>query len=236
MDLIEKKDGVINRHPWELSRLDSLIKEIRKYHNKGLILDIGCGDSFFDKNLLESDINISKLYGVDIYLKKKIDIKKYYAVNDYDKLNGKKFETILMFDVLEHIEDDELFLNETVSALLKDNGKIIMTVPAHQFLFSKHDTFLKHYRRYNIKMIKELCVKTNYKIVNYHYFYFSLFIFRLLFRNKGNEVSNWGYSENAFITKFIRTVLNIDYMFSKLMGRLSMGLSLFVVLEKDINQ
>ena len=231
MDLIEQKDN-INRHPWELSRTDSLIKEIRKYHDKGLILDIGCGDSYFDYELLKTDINITKLYGVDIYLKKKIDTDRYYAVNSYDKLDKKKFDTIIMLDVLEHIEDDYQFINDTVNGLLKDKGIIILTVPAHQFLYSKHDEYLKHYRRYNIKMIKELCKKKNYKIVNYHYFYFSLFIFRLLFRNKSNEVNNWKYSENSFITKFIRGILNIDYSISKLLAPISNGLSLFVVLKK----
>ena len=232
MDLIEQKEN-INRHPWELSRTDSLIKEIKKYHKGGTILDIGCGDSYFDYQLLKTDIDITKLYGIDIYLKKKIDINRYYAVNDYSKLKDKKFNTIIMFDVLEHVPDDYEFLNNTVSKYLKNNGRVIMTIPAHQFLFSKHDEFLKHYRRYNKKMIRKLCKKTNYKIVNYHYFYFSLFIFRLLFRNKGNEVNNWKHKENEFITRFIRSILNIDYNICKFMNKFSNGLSLFVVLKKD---
>ncbi len=236
MDLIETSNNNINRHPWELSRLDSLTKEIKKYHTKGTILDIGCGDSFFDKSLLNTDINIKKIYGIDIYLDKKIDINRYYVVNDYNKLKGKKFDTIIMFDVLEHIENDGLFLSNIVNSLLKDNGKIIMTIPAHQFLFSNHDTYLKHYRRYNIKMIKNLCKKTNYKIVNYHYFYFSLFLFRLLFRNQKNEINNWKYKESSFITKFIRIILNIDYYICKSFNKLFTGLSLFVVLEKNSNQ
>ena len=50
MDLIEKNDNE-NRHPWELSRIESLVKEIDKYHTRGNVLDIGCGDSFFDYQL-----------------------------------------------------------------------------------------------------------------------------------------------------------------------------------------
>ena len=232
MDLIEQSDNV-NRHPWELSRTDSLIKEIKRYHNKGLILDIGCGDSYFDLRLLNSNIDTPKLYGIDINLKKKIDINRYYVVNNYDKLNKKKFDTILMLDVLEHIEDDYSFLKDIVSTLLKDDGKIILTLPAHMFLYNKHDKELKHYRRYNVKMIKELCHMTNYKIINYHYFYFSLFIFRLVFRNSGNEINNWRYKENSLITKIIRSILNIDYNICRLLSPCSNGLSLFVVLKKD---
>ena len=234
MDLIEKKDNVIdNRHPWELSRFDCLSKEIKKFYKEGLMLDIGCGDSFFDENLLKTDLNISKMYGIDIYLDKNIKKDRYCTVNSYDRLKGKKFDTIIMFDVLEHIEDDSLFMIETVSSLLKNDGRIIMTIPAFQFLYSQHDKFLKHYRRYDIKMIKELCKKTNYKIVNYHYFYFSLFLFRLIFRNTGNEINNWKYSDKHIITWLYRVILNIDYKICKFLGRLSVGLSLFVVLEKD---
>lgn len=236
MDLIESNNNIINRHPWELSRLDILTKEIKKYHSKGLILDIGCGDSFFDKNLLKKNINVKRIYGIDIFLYKKIDICGYYVVNDYSKLNNKKFDTILMFDVLEHIPNDELFLKETVDKLLKKDGKIIMTIPAHQFLYSRHDKYLKHYRRYNIKMIRELCKKTNYRIVNYHYFYFSLFLFRLFFRDKRNEVNNWKYKESSFITIMIRSILNLDYKICKTFSNVLTGLSLFVVLEKDIKQ
>ena len=232
MDLIEKKDN-INRHPWELSRKDALIKEIKKYHKKGNILDIGCGDSYFDLELLKTDININELYGIDIHLKKDTNKNNYYVINSYDKLKKKKFDTIIMFDVLEHVENDIEFLDKIVSKYLNNNGKVIMTVPAFQFLYSKHDEYLKHYRRYNIKMIKELCKKTNYKIVNYHYFYFSLFIFRLLFRNTGNEVNTWKYTEKSFITRIIRSILNIDYAICKLMKKASIGLSLFVVLESN---
>ena len=235
MDLIEKKGKTNNRHPWELSRLDCLSKEIRRYHIKGSILDVGCGDSFFDRNLLKKDLNISKLYGIDINLNKgiKTGIHNYYIVNSYDKLKGKKFDTIIMFDVLEHI-DDNFFLKDKISLLLKDNGKVLITVPAFQFLFSNHDRFLKHYRRYNIRMIKKLCEENNYKIVNYHYFYFSLFLFRVFFRNFANEINDWKYSQNFLITKLYRKLLNIDYRVCKLMNKLSIGLSLFVVLEKNL--
>ena len=80
-------------------------------------------------------------------------------------------------------------------------------------------------------MLKELCQKTNYKIINYHYFYFSLFLFRLLFKDKNNEINNWKYPESSIITKAIRTILNIDYSICK--TKLFTGLSLLIVIEKQ---
>jgi len=233
MDLIEKNNNEF-RHPWELSRVESLVKEINKYHTKGNILDIGCGDSFFDYQLLDENKNINKLYGIDIYTKDEYTDGKYIVLNDYDKLKNKKFETIIMLDVIEHIEDDALFLENTVNKLLNKNGKVIITVPAYQFLFGKHDIELKHYRRYNIKMMKELCNKTSFKIKKAHYFYASLVLPRLLSKilNKDNRINNWKYNEKHILSKIFKGLLDLDYLLCKKMNKLSFGLSLFIVLER----
>lgn len=234
MDLIECKDTDINRHPWELSRVECLIKEIKKYHKGKNILDIGCGDSYFDYKLLENITDIDNLYGIDIFAKKEFKDGKYVFVNSYKKLKNKKFDTILMFDVLEHVEDDGDFLENTVKNYLNDNGKIILTVPAYQSLFSKHDEELKHFRRYNIKMIKDICKKSSFKIINYHYFYASLVLVRLMTKllNKDNKVNEWNKKDTNIVTKFVKNVLNLDYGICKKMNKLSFGLSLFIVLEK----
>jgi len=234
MDLIEYKNTNINRHPWELSRVECLIKEVKKYHNGKNILDIGCGDSYFDYRLMEEITDINKFYGIDIYAKDEIKDGKYIIINDYKKLKNKKFDTILMFDVLEHIKDDADFLKNTVIPLLNDDGKIIMTVPAYQSLFSKHDEELKHYRRYNIKMIRNASNKSGLKIINYHYFYASLVFVRIITKllNKDNKVNEWNKDDRNIMTRFMRGVLNLDYSICKKMNKLSFGLSLFIVLEK----
>ena len=151
--------------------IEDVIKEIKKYHIGNSIIDIGCGDSYFDYRLMEQVDNINKFYGIDIYADEEIKDGKYCVLNDYSKLKNKKFDTVIMFDVLEHIEDDIDFLKNTVNNLLKDKGKIIMTVPAYQSLFSKHDVKLKHFRRYNIKTLREVAEKSSFKVINYHYFY-----------------------------------------------------------------
>lgn len=234
MDLIECKRYGINRHPWELSRVECVINEVKKHHKGTKILDIGCGDSYLDYKLIDEIPEIDKVYGIDIHAKEEIKDGKYLVLNNYSKLKNKKFDTILMFDVLEHIEDDEEFLKKTVDPLLKDNGRIILTVPAYQSLFSKHDMELMHFRRYNVKMILNKCKKSKLKIINYHYFYASLLPFRWITKilNKDNKINEWKYDEKHILTRFIRFILDIDYNICKILGKLSFGLSLFVVLEK----
>ena len=235
MDLIENKMQDVNRHPWELSRVESLIKEVIKYHDGFNFLDIGCGDCYFDYELMKKIKGIDEFYGVDIFAEEEFNDGKYTVLNNYKKLKNKKFDNILMFDVLEHIEDDADFLKKTVKPMLKNNGKIIMTVPAYQFLFSKHDEELKHYRRYNIKMIKKAASKAGLKVINYHYFYASLVPLRVITKllNKDNKVNEWKHDSNHILTKFMKGFLNLDYNICKKMNKLSFGLSLFIVLEKN---
>lgn len=234
MDLIECKRYGINRHPWELSRVESVIKEVKKYHSGKKILDIGCGDSYLDYKLIDEMDEIEKIYGIDIHAKEEFIDGKYSVLNNYSKLKNKKFDTILMFDVLEHVKDDVDFIKNTVFPLLKDNGKIILTVPAYQSLFSKHDMELKHFRRYNVKMISDICNKSKLKILNYHYFYATLLPFRFITKllNRDNKVNNWKYDEKNILTKIVRYILDMDYNICKKMNKLSFGLSLFIVLEK----
>lgn len=71
--------------------------------------------------------------------------------------SGETFDLICMFDVLEHIEEAK----ETLAALrgyLAPGGRILVTVPAYQWLWSAHDTFLHHKRRYTAGLLQAQAV------------------------------------------------------------------------------
>lgn len=96
---------------------------------------------------------------------------------------GQKFDLICFFDVLEHIENDEQALNG-VQELLNENGQIILTVPAYRWLWSIHDEFLHHKRRYNVKNLKHLITATEFKITRLTYFNSLLFPLAAIVRLK----------------------------------------------------
>lgn len=62
------------------------------------------------------------------------------------------YDLIAVLDVVEHIEDDVGAL-AAMAACLKPGGKILITVPAHQWLWSAHDTVNHHHRRYSKKSL-----------------------------------------------------------------------------------
>ena len=65
-----------------------------------------------------------------------------------------RFDCILYIDVLEHIEADGDELAAAAN-LLQPGGHLIVLSPAHQFLYSKFDAAIGHYRRYNKASLRQ---------------------------------------------------------------------------------
>jgi SAM-dependent methyltransferase len=62
------------------------------------------------------------------------------------------YDLIAVLDVVEHIEDDVAAL-KAMATCLKPGGKILITVPAHQWMWSAHDVVNHHHRRYSKKAL-----------------------------------------------------------------------------------
>jgi hypothetical protein len=76
--------------------------------------------------------------------------------------------------VLEHVADDQRLLSFLGERYLKPTGKVIMTIPAFPILFSSHDQFLGHFRRYTIRGVKRLVEGSGLSIISCGYFFFTL--------------------------------------------------------------
>ena len=104
---------------------------LKKYLNrKDKILEVGCSSGFMLKNLISK--NYKKCYGIEpsgVFSKflKKEKIKTFQDLDQIEK-KGLKFDIIMHFFVLEHIQKPENFLKRQLS-LLNKNGKIIFEIP-----------------------------------------------------------------------------------------------------------
>lgn len=242
MDLSEKTEN-LKRHPWELSRSYNILELLQNSNNSTVYADIGAGDKFFTSKL--PYITGGNVFAIDNgYNNSKAEEDGIICLDDTSLLKNNSIDCLIMIDVLEHIENENIFL-KVVLEKLKPNGKIIITVPAMQFLFSSHDVFLRHHRRYNRKQLFNLLLKNGIKIEQSYYFYTILFMIRCLsvliekvFQNKKKKnfgIGLWGYSEKSFITRFFVIILNIDFSLNKLLSKISIrlpGLSLLAVCKK----
>ena len=238
MDLLES--GVENRHPWELSRGDCVLKLIMSNSLKEAktICDIGSGDMYFS-NILAEKFN-SQIYAVDTgYEEIPLAINsRITRMNNISQIDDDTVDIAVLMDVLEHVKKPDDFLKQVV-AKCTQGASLYLTVPAFQHLFSSHDTFLKHHRRYNKSLLKEHLVGGGVEIENIFYFYSILYIPRLiqlLLSKAGNRdhsmaknVTTWGYSESSAITTIMRKFLNLDFRINELARKWPFGLSLCAV-------
>ena len=132
-------------HWWFRARRD-LIKRI-KISPDAKILEVGCGSGL---NLKEFS-NKEKI-GLDIS-QDAVDKAQEYNIDaiqgDLNKdlpFEKESFDLILALDVIEHLEDEKEAIKK-LSELLKENGKLVINIPAFQFLWSEHDVLNQHKKR-----------------------------------------------------------------------------------------
>lgn len=105
------------------------------------------------------------------------------------------FDLIGAFDVIEHIDDDTAAL-KALHGRLKSGGYAIFTVPAHQWLWSKHDDINHHKRRYSRNGFYEALKEARFGVEQISYYNMWLFplavgvryIKKWLGRDDGNDV------------------------------------------------
>ena len=140
------------------------------------------------------------------------------------------FDMVGAFDVIEHIEDDHAAV-ASIAQCLKPGGKFVMTVPAHQWMWSAHDVVNHHHRRYSKKGLRALIDKSPLSLESIGYFNSLLFPVavakRLASRVSGKEDSDLVMPASALNAALERTFAAERH----LIGRVPLppGLSLFAV-------
>jgi hypothetical protein len=146
------------------------------------ILEVGAGaGSFSEMLLLERPQSLTVLEPSDnLYpsLSKRLaaldqagisKVKQATLSDAFSDSSLARPDTAIYINVLEHVEDDEAELNRICSLLLPA-GRILIFVPAHQFLMSRMDREVGHYRRYSLSQLRSKCVSAGFRITLARYF------------------------------------------------------------------
>lgn len=101
-------------------------------------------------------------------------------------------DLVCLFDVLEHVAEDEASL-EAIGKVLRPGGQVVLTVPAHQWLWSTHDVGLHHMRRYSRDLLRRRIEGAGFRIDRLTYTNTALFpvavLARLADRLRGAQAS-----------------------------------------------
>lgn len=153
-----------------------MFDSVEKYVS-GNTFEIGSGIGNMTDLLLKKNIKLT-ISDVDYkyikFLKQKYNKQKilYFDIGKLrigNKFLLNSFDTIISFNVLEHVKNEVIAL-KNIHSLLKNNGKVILLVPAYKKLFCKIDKKLNHCRRYGKCELISKLINANFKIVDCYYF------------------------------------------------------------------
>ncbi len=124
-----------------------------------------------------------------------------------------KYDLICLFDVLEHVKEDTYAL-ENIKQLMTNNGLLLITCPAYQFLFGKYDLRLGHYKRYTCSELTKTLVNAGYKVEKSGYFntfLLPLIIIFSIFEKLGFQGRNLGFNTPPkYINNFLKMIFLLE--------------------------
>ena len=138
------------------------------------VLDVGAGVGFYSRQLLKRD-HVAEATCVDpAYAHDHDEISDGKPLLFRRSVDHPRAELVLLMDVLEHVENDGALLGAYASEA-EAGTRFIVTVPAFAWLWSGHDVFLGHYRRYTLAEIRRVVEQSGLVIEQAGYLYGAVF-------------------------------------------------------------
>jgi len=240
MDLKEQNANS-NRHPWELSRADMIVQLLAGSPRHTRYADVGSGDLYFTRRLC--DLTDEPVRAIDVNYPTRGPDGQLVICADLDQVPAGSIDCAVLMDVLEHVDDD-VGLLRSVDRVLAPAAQLLITVPAHAFLWSEHDVFLGHRRRYSRRLLLDVLRRGGITVVESFYFYalpyaaraLSAGLLRLGVRpRQPSGIGRWPYEAEHPITRALRLMLNLDFRISRRLGAIpafGLGLSICAICRR----
>jgi len=237
----------LERNHWWFRARKAIINTLLKkfvHGNQGNVLNVGAATGE-TSNYLSAFGNVTSVeYEKDCcaFVKETLGLDFINASITELPFEENKFDLVTAFDVIEHVAEDQLAVNE-LFRVCKPGGIVAITVPAFEFLWSKHDDINHHQRRYTSRNLRKLFYVFNGKILFSSYFNTFLFlpvaitrllarIFPFIVRRKGSG-SDFSYSGGAVSTFLFFRMMKSEAFFLKNGISFPFGISLVLLYRKE---
>lgn len=220
------------RHWWFSARrsyIEQVIKKFLKYPGqRALEVGVGTGGNiplisrYFSYHGIECSDH-------GLQFTKEENVEKGCLPMDFKK----RYDAVFVLDVLEHIEDDASAIDSLYDGM-SDNGRLFVSVPAHQWLWSGHDEAHHHFRRYSMNEIACKLESAGF-IVEYKSFFYS-FLFpaavaqKLLSRSSSSSMR----MPSRLINIFLEKICDLERKIFTNGNRFLPGTSIFLVARKPV--
>ena len=229
---------VYRTHWWWRAREENVLRYLAEFRSwpvgQATILDIGCGDGLMWPQLerlgavegIEPDAG---MIADDSPWRSRIEVADLLQA----RLRDRRYDLILMLDVLEHIADDDAGLTRAAS-MLADGGILLLTVPAMPALWSEWDLLSGHHRRYTRHSLAAVVRSAGLRPLELRYFYswtvLPLLLRRLFFRADQAEHSHFSQPPSEPVNSAALRVSRLDHRLTRRVP-VPFGSSLIAVLS-----
>jgi glycosyltransferase involved in cell wall biosynthesis len=138
------------------------------------VLEIGSGVGNITKFLLDRDLVIATDVEPQYLQLLKNNFEKYkkflietldISGTEMERYRSYHIDSVICFNVLEHIEQDEKVLRN-IFDVLEPKGRLLLLVPSHPRLYGTLDQHLGHHRRYGKRDLKNRLETIGFKIIS----------------------------------------------------------------------
>lgn len=229
MDLLENELSDPINH-WYYRYKFTVIKKFMDSNPQiRLLADIGAGSALFTKELLRNDTNL-RVVAIDTgykFVGPDLHFPNLEYRNSATSLN---VDLYIFTDVIEHVENDVKFI-KSYSDSAKSGSFFIFTAPCFMSLWSGHDVFLKHYRRYTLDEMRSVIEESGLKIVESKYLFSTIFPIAWIIRkfSKKQQVKSQMHEANFLTNYLLHKLMKLDYLIS---SKAKFGISGIVIAYK----
>jgi 2-polyprenyl-3-methyl-5-hydroxy-6-metoxy-1,4-benzoquinol methylase len=226
-------------HFWFRRRFDVLQKLAGDLISSGVeMAEIGCGHGLLQRQV--EDQYGREVAGFDLNeyaLKQNISRRSPVVCYDIYKMDASlrsRFGIIFLFDVLEHITDEDGFL-QALLFHLADKGTLVVNVPAGQWAYSEYDRAVGHVRRYSIATMRATAERSGLRIREWTYWGLPLLptlavrnLWIMGKRNNDEVISSGFDSRSTAVNNLLRLISRCEVVPQKVSGT-----SLMAILERS---
>lgn len=234
-----------NKHFWFSMRRNKICQIFSYYVDKSSnILEIGSGTGYVAEKLIEKgfSVAISDIHLKGLQFAQKRGIQRIYQFDLFSPPFQEEFDVVCLFDVLEHFEEEKKALTY-IKRILKPNGQLIFTVPAHEWLWSRDDCIAGHKRRYTKTACEKLLMMNGLELVHIEYFFSAiipfLYLRRIIRRDRRKYISEDNpidLSIHPFFNQMFKYMTKAEFFLQKYFSNRFGGSLLVVARNKDFNE
>lgn len=192
-DVFAELAAVEERSFWFRARNRILLRQFERYVGAGAarVLEVGCGTGFVLKGLAERFPEY-RLLGAEAFVsglefaRRRVERAAFCQLDATRMPFRGEFDAVGIFDVLEHLSDDEAALRGARQAL-RERGWLLVTVPQHAWLWSPLDEASGHKRRYSRRELVKKVEAAGFEVESVSSFVTALLPAMVVSRRRGAD-------------------------------------------------